>query len=229
MLTLRAAAQLLTQADSRQSLRPIAHAMGFTATPTPLSADGRDRLHLDALASSADLIRGTGTLRLLCAELAPPTDLAGATDPRELTKRLAALMLAQAPARQWCLITLDARRRTLCIATVCPHGNGPRVAALRIDRTRVVDSDADTLRALAAVPEQDALLRHARFTDILRREALSNRFYGVLERAVTTLANEVTGPTAHAALPAERRELALLCTSRCLFLAFLEAANDMQN
>jgi hypothetical protein len=68
VLTLRAAAQLLTQADSRQSLRPIAHAMGFTATPTPLSADGRDRLHLDALASSADFIRGTGTLRLLCAE-----------------------------------------------------------------------------------------------------------------------------------------------------------------
>jgi hypothetical protein len=223
VLTLRAAAQLLAQADSRQSLRPIAQAMGFTATPTALSADGRDRLHIDALASSADLVRGTGTLRLLCAELAPPTDLAGATDPRELTKRLAAMMLEQAPARQWCLITLDARRRTLCIATVCPHSNGPRVAALRIDRTRVVDSDADTLRTLAAVSEPDALLRHARFTDILRREALSNRFYGILERAVTTLATDVTGPAAQTALPAERRELALLCTSRCLFLAFLEA------
>ncbi len=223
MLTLRAAAQLLAQADSRQSLRPIAHAMGFTATPTALSADGRHRLHIDALTSSAELVRGPGTLRLLCAELAPPTDLAGATDPRELTKRLAATMLQRAPTRHWCLITLDARLRTLCIATVGSHHNGPRVAALRIDRTRVVDSDADTLRTLAAVPEQDALLRHARFTDILRREALSNRFYGILERAVTTLATEVTGSAAPTASPAERRELALLCTSRCLFLAFLEA------
>ena len=223
MLTLRAAAQLLTQADSRQSLRPIAQAMGFTATPTALSVDSRDRLHIDALASSADLVRGAGTLRLLCAELAPPTDLAGATDPRELTKRLAAALLQQAPARHWCLITLDARQRTLCIATVCAHSNGPRVAALRIDRTRVLDSDADTFRTLAAVTEQDALLRHARFTDILQREALSNRFYGILERAVTTLATDVTGPAAQTALPAERRELALLCTSRCLFLAFLEA------
>ena len=223
VLTLRAAAQLLAQADSRQSLRPIAQAMGFTAPPTALSADERDRLHIHALTTSAELVRGPGTLRLLCAELAPPTDLAGAADPRELTKRLAATMLQQAPARHWCLITLDARQRTLCIATVGSHSSGPRVAALRIDRTRVVDSDADTLRTLAAVPEQDALLRHARFTDILRREALSNRFYGILERAVTTLATEVTGPAASATSPAERRELALLCTSRCLFLAFLEA------
>ena len=223
MLTLRAAAQLLAHADSRQSLRPIAQALGFTATPTALDADGRDRLHIDALASSADLVRGTGTLRLLCAELAPPTDLAGTTDPRELTKRLAATMLQQAPARHWCLITLDARQRTLCIATVCAHRGGARVAALRIDRTRVVDSDADTLRTLAAVSESDALLRHARFTDILQREALSNRFYGMLERAVSALATDVTGPAVHTALPAERRELALLCTSRCLFLAFLEA------
>jgi len=197
--------------------------MGFTDPPSALAADGRDRLRIDALTQSADLLRGPGTLRLVCAELAPPTDLLGATDPRELTKRLAATVLQHAPARQWCVITLDATRRTLCIATVGPHTNGPRVAALRIDRTRVLDSDADTLRSLAAVPEQDALLRHARFTDILRREALSNRFYRLLEGAVSALAGSMTGPTAHAVSAADRRELALLVTSRCLFLAFLEA------
>ena len=223
MLTLRAAAQLLAQADSRLSLRPIARAMGFTDPPSALSADGRDRLRIDALTNSADLLRGPGTLRLVCAELAPPTDLLGATDPRELTKRLATTVLHHAPARQWCVITLDATRRTLCIATVGPHTNGPRVAALRIDRTRVLDSDADTLRSLAAVPEHDALLRHARFTDILRREALSNRFYRLLEGAVSALAGSMTGPTAHTVSAADRRELALLVTSRCLFLAFLEA------
>ena len=79
MLTLRAAAQLLTQADSQLALRPIAQAMGFTAPPTALSADARARLHIDALTTSADLVRGEGALRLLCAELAPPTDLAGAS------------------------------------------------------------------------------------------------------------------------------------------------------
>ena len=219
MLTLRAAAQLLAQADSRSALRPIAHAMGVTAPAIRIATHDRSPLRLDALVTSADLRHGPDTLRLLCAELAPPTDLAAAADPRELTRRLALTLLQQAPARHWCLVTLDARQRTLCIATVQPHANGPRIAALRIDRARVVDSDADTLRTLAAVTEPSALLRHARFTDILRRDALSNRFYGVLERAVSTLATDATGT----ASPAERRELALLCTSRCLFLAFLEA------
>ncbi len=223
MLTLRAAAQLLAQADSRSALRPIAHALGFTAPATRLAADGRARLQVDGLTTAAEMIRGHGTLRLLCAELAPATDLAGSTDPRELTRRLAVTLLQQAPTRHWCLITLDAQQRTLCIATVQPHAHGPRIAALRIDRAHVVDSDADTLRALCAVTEDDALLRHARFTDILRRDALSNRFYGVLERAVDRMASEATGPKSDAITAAERRELALLCTSRCLFLAFLEA------
>lgn len=223
MLTLRAAAQLLAQADSPSALRPIAHALGFTTSAVRLATDGRARLRLDALTSTAELCRGPGALRLLCAELAPATDLAGATDPRELTRRLATTLLQQAPARHWCLITLDAQQRTLCIATVQSHAQGPRIAALRIDRTHVVDSDADTLRALCAVTEDNALLRHARFTDILRRDALSNRFYGMLERAVHTIAIQATGPTAATISAADRRELALLCTSRCLFLAFLEA------
>jgi hypothetical protein len=85
------------------------------------------------------------------------------------------------------------------------------------------------VRALAAVTEHDGVLRHARFTDILRRDALSHRFYRALEQAVATLADSLAPPAGHRRstgpqpTPAERRELALLCTSRCLFLAFLEA------
>ena len=76
--------------------------MGCTGPPTALSADGGDRLRIEALTTSADLLRGPGTLRLVCAELAPPTDLLGATDPRELTKRLATTVLHHAPARPRC-------------------------------------------------------------------------------------------------------------------------------
>jgi hypothetical protein len=117
------------------------------------------------------------------------------------------------------VVTLDATRTYLCIAQVTKHAHGTRVAALRVDRRRVVDSDADTLRALAAITESEPALRFARIADVLGRDALSTRFYRALNGVVATLANTAAGH----ATPAERRELALLFTSRCLFLAFLEA------
>ena len=219
MLTVRAAAALLAHADSLRALRPLTQALGFATTHTTLSANARHTLGVHDLTTHADVIRGPGTLRLCAAELAPPLELGTLSDPRERTRQLALALLHHAPTRHWCLLTLDHTATHLCLATVSAYPTGPRIAALRVDRRHIVDSDADTIRNLAAITEDDGALRHARFSDVLRRDALSHRFYRALEQAVTTLAHSATGN----APPAVRRELALLCASRCLFLAFLEA------
>jgi len=223
VLTLRAAAGLLAQADSLQALRAIARLLGFSAARS-LSPDARHALHVDPLATEAELARTDGRLRCLSALLTADGDALTDADPRELTRRLCLAVAKRAPARDWCVITLDHTRQRLTIAVTTPDPRGTRVAALRIDRRRVVDSDADTLRSLAAVAEPDTTLRHARFVDILGRDALSNRFYRALESTVETLTDSVDINRAASPVPrVERRELALLCASRCLFLAFLEA------
>ncbi|MCA2992751.1 DNA methyltransferase [Gemmatimonas sp.] len=256
MLTLRSAARLLARADARPDgalnpcmpLRAIGEVLGF-GPAAPADAAIRRALGIDTLTRRAELATGTGSLRLLLADLAaPPADALPLHDARERTRRVAASLCRSAPDRLWCLLTVDRRAdgTTLCLAIATPAQGTTRVTALRVECTRVLDSDAETLRTLAAVGETDDLLRHARFADILQRDALGGRFYRALEQAVDTLAQslhtpqqtrgravDATGDTALAATTArahprapsreERRELALLCASRCLFLAFLEA------
>lgn len=222
MLTIRAAAQLLANATSVASLHPIATLLGATHAPRPLDGALTRQLGLDTLTTHAHISAGAGALRLLLAELAPPCEPGAGFDPRERTRRIGAALLRNAPTQWWVLITVDPGQ-TVCITTVTPSPGGADLAVLRVEPDRVLDSDAETLRALAGVTEQDDLLRHARFSDILRREALGLRFYRALESAVTRLADSVDGRGADTVPPAERRELALLCASRCLFLAFLEA------
>ncbi|HEY0929085.1 MAG TPA: N-6 DNA methylase [Gemmatimonas sp.] len=231
MLTLRAAALLLARADSHSALRPLAPLLGFSAPPIPVPAAIRRDLGLQGLVQRAELCEGPGALRLLTAQLTPPDSIGDTNDLREHTRKVAAALARHAPTRQWVLCTIDAQGHALCLATVNDTGAGTRVAALRIDRRRVLDSDADTFRTLAAAANDDHLLRHARFTDILRRDALSLRFYRAIEQAVDTLAQSLAPSgrarsrttAAHTLTPAQRRELALLCISRCLFLGFLEA------
>lgn len=232
MLTLRTAAQLLARADSLPALRPVAEVLGFTA-PAPLDASLTRALGLSLIVDDAHMASGPGALRLMLAELSAMAEGGDGgqleTDARERTRRVASALYKSAPDRHWCLITLDRRHEgvVICLATATSERSGVRVAALRVECRRVLDSDAETLRALAAVNERDDLLRHARFTDILRRDALGIRFYRALEQAVDTLASSLKGPLGRAPVSApgseERRELALLCASRCLFLAFLEA------
>ncbi|MES2525384.1 MAG: N-6 DNA methylase [Gemmatimonadota bacterium] len=217
MLTIRHAARLLAQADSPQSTAPIVELLGFPTLPDAVPAAALHDLGLDGLVDEARFLTGAGSLRLLLARLA--ADDGDASDPRDRVRNTCLALARHAPTRHWCVIALDGPRRVLCIATVTTDAGGPRIAALRVDRDRVVDSDAETLRALAAVTETHGALRHARFTDILRRDALSTRFYRALDTTVTMMADSALG---HAS-PPERHELALLCASRCLFLAFLEA------
>lgn len=227
MLTLRSAAGLLAQAESLHALRAIVRLLGYSVVRR-LSPDACRTLTIDTLVSEADLSRGPGRMRCLSAILTDASpdhtqNAAHSADAREMTRRLCVTLSQRAPGRDWCVVVLDATRQRLTIATCAPQTHGVRIAALRVDRQRVVDSDADTLRSLAAVTESDPPLRHARFTDILGRDALSTRFYRALEHTVVTLADSARSASHGPSTNAERRELALLCSSRCLFLSFLEA------
>src|SRR5206468_899012 len=97
-------------------------------------------------------------------------------------------------------------------------GSRVRVGSLSCRRDHVVQSDAETLCTLASVGSESDLLTHARWLDVLGREAITKRFFRALERTVAELAASLSGKIECA----ERRELALLYVSRLIFLAFLE-------
>ncbi|MBC8085689.1 MAG: N-6 DNA methylase [Phycisphaerae bacterium] len=215
MLTIRAATSLLAQASSLDALGPLVRKLGFETPLADVSLAARATLGVAEWASEARMGVSQGNLRLIAVRLAGDS----AHDARELTRRIAAALVRNAPARLWCVASIDASGGLLCLASVSAHPDGPRVAALRVDRNRIVDSDADTVRALASIPADDDRIVHARWTDILKRDALSARFYRTLEALVRELAITAKGK----ATSEERGELALLCASRLLFLAFLEA------
>jgi hypothetical protein len=103
----------------------------------------------------------------------------------------------------------------------------PRIAALLTERGRVIDSDAETLCALAAAGDGrgDGIdsagsdtMRHMRWLDILGRDAVTHRFFRALSAAIGTLADSLPPSVPRA----DAREIALLTSSRLLFLSFLE-------
>ncbi len=214
MLTIRAATSLLAQADSLDALNNLAHKLGFETPMLHVTPDALRSLGVDDWISEARLSRGTGDRRLLAARL-----VGSPSNSRELTKCVCHALVKNAPTRLWSVMLLDAAGHSLFVACAAANAAGPRVAALRVDRQRIVDSDADTIRALAAVPTEHDQICHARWADILKRDALSARFYRTLDRLVRELGSTAKGKASRE----ERDELALLCASRLLFLAFLEA------
>ncbi|MFI5229347.1 MAG: Eco57I restriction-modification methylase domain-containing protein, partial [Gemmatimonadales bacterium] len=212
MLTLRAAAQLLAASDSLDALAPVVASLGRAAgaalrVPGPRAARG-----LDGLIPVARVAAGPGALRAL--ELLVAGEAALAT----LLPRLAARLAARAPHVLWIVIAVQPATSAIALAAWSGERRPPRIAALVADRARIVDSDAETLRALAAAAGDRDILAHARWVEILGRDALTARFYRALEQAVDGLAR-----SSAAGRDGDRRELALLATSRLLFLSFLEA------
>ena len=216
MRTLRAAAALLARADSADALVPVAAAIGCDGAPLSLGAEATAALRLPPELRDARVARGPGALRALLATV----DTSGAALPlREVVSRTASRLAAKAPHLLWAVIVAERSGHNTAIAAWAGDRAPPRVAALVADRRRVVDSDAETLCALAAARDGSDVLTHARWLDVLGRESLTRRFYRALERVVHDLAD-----AAHGAAPiSDRRELALLYVSRLLFLAFLEA------
>lgn len=212
MTTLRAAAELIAAADSIDRLHPIARAIGCTGSPDPLDDDTQRALGLDESVVEARVATGPGALRALLLEIGDDATL------REVLQRFAARLSARAPHVLWLVIATQCNRGELAICAWSGERHPPRAAALVARRARVVDSDAETLRALIAASCDRDLVTHARWVEILGREALTVRFYRQLEMAIDRMAASATGGGQDA-----RRELALLNASRLLFLCFLEA------
>ncbi|HEX6965365.1 MAG TPA: DNA methyltransferase [Gemmatimonadaceae bacterium] len=213
MLSLKTAATLLAHATGVDALAPLAAALGFGDTPLPLDREVRDGLGIHALVHDARIVRGDGTLRaLLCA-------CPGTSALRDTIAAIAARLTSHAPHLCWLVIATQPDGDGLAIASWMPDRNRPRIAALMVDRARVVASDAETVCALASAGSTSDVLTHAQWLEILGREALTRRFYRTLERVVGELADE-----ASARAPRDDcQELALLHVSRLLFLSFLES------
>jgi hypothetical protein len=212
MLTLRASAALLGAAGSVDNLVQVARAVGFEGAATPLDAELRVAIGIPPQAIDASIVLGGGSLRALVFTVSPGTPL------REIFSRLASRLLARTPHALWLFISAEEHGDVVAIGA-SNHGRKPlRVAALVASRARIMDSDAETLRLLAAARGDDDLATHARFAEILGRDALSRRFFRTLEDCVTGLAASATVGS-----DAQRQEIALLYASRLLFLGFLEA------
>ncbi|HEX6537285.1 MAG TPA: DNA methyltransferase [Gemmatimonadaceae bacterium] len=213
MRPLSAYAELLARCDSLEHLARLAATLGCDSDPLPLDADALTALGLaPPRVAEARIVPGRGAIRALLARVSERAPL------RESIAAIAARLGAAAPQALWLLLAVRPAAREVAIATWAADRARPRVAALVVDRDRVMPSDAETVAALAGAARESDLLVHALWLEALGREGLTRRFYRALERVVGTLAREARG---HAS-DAERAELALLHVSRLLFLSFLE-------
>lgn len=190
---------------------PIAAALGFDPSPTLLDTEAMTAFGLDGSFGEVRLLRGPGALRAI-------TFATASNDGRARLIRAATRLVARAPHALWMIFAVESGECRAVVASATPSRRSARVAALIVDRARVLDSDAETLRQLAGARSADDLATHARFTEILGREALTRRFFRKLDECVSFLAD-----SARIGSRAARREVALLYGSRLLFLAFLES------
>jgi hypothetical protein len=210
--TLERAGALLRGATSLDRAAEILPELGFPEAPLALARDAISALGLPTDVRSARITQGTGALRGLALELDDCADL------RETLTRVANALAKNASQLLWLVVAIRSSPPELAIVCWRSVASRVRVASLLCRPNHIVQSDAETLCTLAAVGNESDLLTHARWLDILGREAITNRFFRALERTVTELAASLTGKIERA----ERRELALLYVSRLIFLAFLE-------
>ncbi|HEY5061255.1 MAG TPA: N-6 DNA methylase [Gemmatimonadaceae bacterium] len=211
MQTLRAAAALLSAAISIDALAPLARLVGCDE-PQPLDSRTREAIGVDRHVVEARVARGCGATRALLVVVAANAALL------DVLPRIAAQLSLRTPHILWIVIAAQPQSHLVAVAAWTDDRRPPRIAALLANRASLVDSDAETIRALGAATTDSDIVSHRRWVEILGREALTVRFYRALERAVDSIAESSRAGTREV-----RRELALLNTSRLLFLSFLEA------
>ena len=209
-MTLERAAAILRDANSLDDLDRLFSELGFSPPLLPLDKTALAALGLSEV-RDARIVRGVGCLRGLAIAVDSGSDL------RESLTHIANALARNAAQLLWIVIGV---RRPNELAIVCwrSASSHVRVASLLCRTDYIVQSDAETLCMLTAVGGESDLLTHARWLDVLGREAITNRFFRVLEKTVIELAAALTGRIN----PVERRELALLYVSRLIFLSFLE-------
>lgn len=204
-------AEQLAGCTSIRAAESIAGLLGF-GEALPLSRYVRNTLGLDDGVAEVRVAAGEGLLRLALIRTSPGTAC------RIAAARAAVRLGERSPHLLWLACIVQKREHAIAI-TIPPASGSHRVSALVVDTRRVHTSDAETIAAMASARGSGDVLTHIRWRELLGRDSLTRRFYKELEAAVGTLAESASG----AAPDAARREIALLCTSRLLFLAFLEA------
>ena len=209
---MRAAAAALTAAGTTDGLRAVVRAAGITGEAVALEREALSALGLDD-APGADLVAGAGDIRVLLLNAAVTI-----SPLRDHLQRVSRRLASRAPHVLWLVAAVDASGAQAALIAIAAAG-GPRVAAFLWEPARVVDSDAETLCALAAVHADDDVLLHARYAEILGRDALARRFYRILDTRIAALASSMPARVARD----DARAVSLLYASRLLFLRFLEA------
>src|SRR5437762_7542023 len=159
---MRASAALLSSSRSIVGLAELVRAAGFASASIDLDAATRQTLRLDGV-RRAELAAGAGAIRILLLELSDEVPL------RDSLQRLSRRLSSRAPHVLWIVAAVDARGRNAAIVGWAGGDGAHRVASFLWETDRVVDSDAETLCALAAVCADDDLLRHARYVEVLGR------------------------------------------------------------
>lgn len=210
VFTSRDAATLLSGLARGAPLATVSAALGFGA-PLPLDKAARRRLGIDTNLRRVHVAPGPGTLRALLV-------LTDAPFGAEWLSAAARALARGAPERAWLLLVADAAGSQLSIAAPAADLRAV-VPVYSVTLSQLRESDAETIAALVGCHEGPDLMVHLRWRETLGRTALTRRFYQELEQGVTLLAT-----TAEGRAPLEaRRTIALLHTSRLLFLSFLEA------
>ncbi|HEY4670546.1 MAG TPA: N-6 DNA methylase [Gemmatimonadaceae bacterium] len=212
METLERAADLLRKATSLGRLAEILRELGFSEAPLALDDSAIARLGLPSGVREVRIASGVGALRCLAVELDRGSEL------RDSLSRVANALAKNSSQLLWLVVAIRESADDLAILCSRSTSTRTRVASLICQRNRIMQSDAETFCTLAAVSGESDLLTHARWLDVLGREAITNRFFRALEKTVEELAMSLTGKVARD----ERRELALLYVSRLVFLSFLE-------
>lgn len=209
---MRAGAELLANGSTRAGLAGLLRAARLASGELiPVDPVVREAL---GFASSDDVLLapGAGTIRVLLVECA------GAAPLRDQIQRIVNRVASRAPHVPWLIAAAAPAQGLSAIASWRGDGRGRRIAAFIWEPARVVDSDAETVCALHAAHSDDDVLCHARYLDVLGRDALTRRFYRALAAHIAALAGTAPSRQAVAA-----REVSLLYVTRLLFLCFLEA------
>ncbi|MEO8576381.1 MAG: N-6 DNA methylase [Gemmatimonadales bacterium] len=211
MRSLASAAKLLDRIVSSESTQPLLDELGF-AKLIQIDQAHRSSLSLPASLHNCHIARGSGSLRALVFELDCAEDF------RAVLNRAAIRLTTNAPQYLWTLVAVEHSSGKTTIAAVDLTALRPRVAALVAARENIVDSDSETICALAAARSDSDILTHCRWVEILGRESVSKRFFRALEHQVSCLAESLP----RSVVRDDAFELALLHASRLLFLSFLE-------
>ncbi|MDP9202414.1 MAG: SAM-dependent methyltransferase [Gemmatimonadota bacterium] len=213
MQSIERATVLLRDASSLEGAAAILRELGFNEPTFPLDPKARTALGLPPSIRDASITQGRDSLRGLALELHD------VSETRETLTALANGLARHAPQFLWIVVAIAGATREMAIVCWSTTVSHTRIVSLLCNQDRLFESDAETLCALSAAAGDTDLLTHARWVDVLGREAITRRFFRTLQAVVGELADSLRGGINRA----ERRELALLYVSRLIFLSFLEA------